>query len=365
VRVAFATDGVFPHALGGIQRHTSFLATALVRQGVEVDVIAPAGHASADQEFRVVELPWPRTPVYPLTLRRWAAQVAPAVASTGYDVVYGQGLNLWGLLPTGAPPAVFNPHGLEMCTVSRPLERAKGWPLRFAARREAAQAQRVLSLGGRLTETAIHCLGVPADRVTVVPNGVDLAYFDRGEESQRTPGLVLFVGRLFPNKGVDLLLRAFQVVSDPGATLAIVGDGPLRRELEAGSSDARVRFLGAVAEDDLIDLYRRAEFVCVPSRYDGMPTVILEAFACGTPALGSDVGAIAELIDDETGLLVPPEDVDALARALETMLGWTAERRSAAQLAARARAVERFSWDAVAARTRSVLEDVVASGRRS
>jgi len=358
VRIAFATDGFFPHTIGGMQRHTTLLANALVDLGFDVDVYAPDGHEQGDQRFRVITLPWPDDHVYPVTLHRWARRLAPAVGAGGYDAVYAQGLTLGGRVPASVAPTIYNPHGLEMFMPASPVDTAKSWPLRVAARREAKVASRVISLGGKLTEIAVRGFGIPPERVAVVPNGVDTNDFRPGDTA-REPGLLLFVGRFFRNKGVDLLLEAFASVEVPDARLLLVGSGPLRGQLESRSHDGRVTFLGAVTEDELADLYGRAACVVVPSRSDGMPTVILEAFACGTPAIASDVGAVAEMVDDETGILLTPEDVPALTAALQTMVNRPVAELDALGAAARAKAEALFSWPSVAARTAEVFEQVV------
>jgi glycosyltransferase involved in cell wall biosynthesis len=354
VRVGIVTDGLFPHAVGGIQRHTARLAPGLATLGVDVEVIAPDGHRVTDGGYDVLTLPWPESRVYPLTLRRWAERCARAVAQRDYDVVIGQGLNLWGLLPQGSPPELFHPHGLEMSTVRDPMSRLKAWPLRWAARREARQAQAVVSLGGRLGAILEKSLRVPRNRIVTIPNGVDTSEFFPGGSSD--PTTILWVGRFFANKAPDRMLDVFRRVTTSGARLVLVGDGPMRGALEA-RADPNVTFAGAVSEPELLELYRSASLVAVPSRDDGMPTVILEAFACGCPAVAFDVGAVGELVAEATGALIPPGDIDAMARSIDELLGDPA-RRAAAGAAARVKAEQEFSWPAVAGRTLAVLESL-------
>lgn len=358
MRVAFVTDGIFPHAVGGMQRHTAALADALVDEGVTVDVIAPRGHEQGDYRFRVIPLEWPETHVYPLTLFRWAARCAEAVAREPYDVVYGQGLTLWGRLPATAPPSVYNPHGLELCATGERIGDAKAWPLRFGARRQARQAALTISLGGKLTDLAEDCLRVPRDRIRVVPNAVDTARFDDVADEPRDPRLILFVGRLFANKGLDVLARAAAELP-PDVRVLVVGDGPLREEL-ARSNPPQLELAGPVSEDELRRLYARASVLAVPSRSDGMPTVILEAFACGTPVVATDVGAISELVGENTGVLLPESEPHALAAALCRLLDLPCDRRAAMADATRSLVRERFSWQAVARQTVTVLEEAAA-----
>lgn len=358
MRLGIATDGLFPHAMGGMQRHTVFLANALVAAGVDVEVIAPTGHEQGDHRFAVVTADWPGEGPYPLTLQRWSKRVAHTMRDRDYDVVYGQGLTLWGEIPPNGAPAVFNPHGLELCTIPERVARLKAWPLRVGARRQAATAARTISLGGKLTDVIVDCLNVPRERVAVVPNGVDPSYF-RFDAGRRDPRTVLFVGRLFANKGLDTLCEA-AVRLPADARVLIVGEGPLRAQLEQRYRDPRIRFLGGIGEEELHALYGSAAVLALPTRSDGMPTVILEAFCCGTPAVATDVGAISELVDDTTGALLARSDPQLLADALLRILDLSDGERETMAHATRARVETRFAWSAVAQQTKSLLEEVAA-----
>jgi glycosyltransferase involved in cell wall biosynthesis len=133
----------------------------------------------------------------------------------------------------------------------------------------------------------------------------------------------LFVGRLRIRKGVEVLLEAMARLGE-SPPLWIAGDGEhapaLRRKAEALQLGERVRFLGRVSAGQVRTLLRRARCLVVPSTYEGMPLVILEAMEAGRPIVASAVSGIPEVVlDGETGWLVPPEDPDALAAALEAV----------------------------------------------
>jgi glycogen(starch) synthase len=202
------------------------------------------------------------------------------------------------------------------------------------------------------------CLHVPRARVAIVPNGVDPAYFPF-EAVERDPRTVLFVGRLFANKGLDTLCEAALRLPDDVRVL-IVGEGPLRAQFEQRYRDPRIVFRGAIGEEELHALYGQAAVLALPTRSDGMPTVILEAFCSGTPAVATDVGAISELVDDTTGVLLPRSDPQLLADALRRILELSNEERHAMARAARMRVESRFAWNAVAQQTKSLLDEITA-----
>jgi glycosyltransferase involved in cell wall biosynthesis len=251
---------------------------------------------------------------------------------------------------------VYNPHGLELCATGSRAGNVKAWPLRIGARRQAAQAAITISLGGKLTGLAERCLHVPGERIRVVPNAVDASRFDDLTDEVRDPRLILFVGRLFPNKGLDVLARAAKELP-PDVRVLVVGDGPLRATVDRVP---QLELAGPVTDDELRRLYARASVLAVPSRSDGMPTVILEAFACGTPAVATDVGAISELVSEDTGVLLPELEPHALASGLTEMLSLPADRRAAIGAATRSLVRDRFSWQAVARQTKHVLEEAAS-----
>ncbi len=140
---------------------------------------------------------------------------------------------------------------------------------------------------------------------------------------------VLFVGNLVPVKGIDRLFRAMAEL--PQARLRIVGDGPLRRKLarlavKLGIHD-RVDFLGRKPPKEVADLMRAADVLCLPSRSEGMPNVVLEALACGAPVVATAVGEIPFLIrDGVNGAVVAGEDDDTVAAGLAAALRTVLER---------------------------------------
>lgn len=166
-------------------------------------------------------------------------------------------------------------------------------------------------------------------RVEVLPHGVDLRRF-RPRPREAGPVLrLLAVGRLVEKKGIQVLVDAVASLATP-FRLRIVGEGPARGRIERAVADAglrdRVELVGATTHAELPDEIASADVVVVPSvtdaggDRDGLPNVVLEAMACGRPVVASDVGAISAAIrDGETGLLVPPGDARALARALERL----------------------------------------------
>lgn len=195
-----------------------------------------------------------------------------------------------------------------------------------------------------------------------------------------TPDIdVLAVGRLVPKKGFDLLVRAAALlVGDrPDLRIVVVGDGPERPALEALIDELgvrpNVRFAGSMEHGDALHHLARAAVVCLPARIapdgdrDSMPVVLKEAMAAGVPVVGTAVVAIPEMVDNEVGRLVAPEDPEALARALAELVD-DPQERARLGAAGRRRVQERFTLDAEVARLRELFtrwaEGSARPGRR-
>jgi glycosyltransferase involved in cell wall biosynthesis len=162
--------------------------------------------------------------------------------------------------------------------------------------------------------------GVPRNRIVVIPNFVDTRRFAPAAEAPEPRSLV-FVGRLSPEKNLEALLEALAGLD--GTSLTVVGDGPLRADLEAHADRLGIdaQFVGPVAHERLPEILGRAEAFVLPSRYEGHPKAAIEAMACGLPLIGTDVPGIRDLVHDgETGVLCGTS-ASEIREAVERVLG--------------------------------------------
>ena len=259
--------------------------------------------------------------------------------------------------------AMFHTLG-EVKNRSRISEREQG-PRIEAERAVAQQAERIVVASRDEQQQLVRLYGAEAARIAVVPCGVNLDLFRpvAKEEARRQLGLrdddriLLFVGRIEPLKGVDILLgAAAQMEGEPDCFVLVVGGDSSTREgevahlrdlaSELGIAE-RVSFLGAVDHERLPLFYSAADVCVVPSFYESFGLVALEAMACGTPVVASRVGGLAGTVrDSETGYLIPWRCPEPFAERLELLLGNEELRRAFGQSAREA--VERFRWGNVA-----------------
>ena len=194
--------------------------------------------------------------------------------------------------------------------------------------------------------------GIETD-ISVIPNGIDCSQFKPTDAESNHQ--LLFVGRLKDGKGPHYLLDAFGRLATayPGLSLTLVGDGPLRSELETqaaqlGVSD-RVEFLGEVPNDELPRLYNESLAFVLPSLSEGLPRTVLEAMACGTPVVTSDLEQLRPIVDG-VGYTAEPGSPADLRTALDDLLqlNGTGERFGER---ARKRVEQQYSWETTVEKT--------------
>ncbi len=211
---------------------------------------------------------------------------------------------------------------------------------RFVALSEFARSRYVLA-------------GIPAEKITVKPNGVA----DTGIRSNGTGAAILFVGRLSKEKGVATLINAARSFTHP---VRIIGDGPLKNELEA-ASPPNVTFLGHLSRDKVIYEMAQARCLVLPSVwYEAFPLVLIEAYSIGLPVIASRIGSLVELVEDGvTGLHFAPDDVAGLVRVIEQL---TSDATLSARMgyASRERYEQRFSPNCVLNDLEKIYHSVMA-----
>jgi glycosyltransferase involved in cell wall biosynthesis len=293
-----------------------------------------------------------------------AAQVSAARRLLGerrFDVVHAHWLIPQGVVAKslgrrdrGHIPYVVTSHGGDLFGF-------RGKLLQTAKRRVAASAAAMTVVSTAMRDEAAR-IGLRPKQLVVLPMGVDLNQrFTADPRVVRSRDELLFVGRLVPKKGLRHLLDALPAIikQHPTAYLSIAGFGPEEAALRIQARDLgiadRIRFLGAVPQTSLPELYRRAAVLVAPFVRDrsgdqeGLPVVLMEAVGCGCPAVVGDVAGIDDLLGEAPRKFrVQPADRSALAAAVSAVLANPAAARQRV-LAMRERLADTFDWDRVAA----------------
>ncbi len=310
------------------------------------------------------------------SLRAFAA-VRRLLARHRFDVIHDNQSLGWGLLAIRAL-------GLPLvATIHHPLtiDRARGFdpPSPFRQRWDkvrfypllmqglvARRMRHVVTVSDASARAVAAELRVPAERIRVVPNGVDCEAFRPLPKVPRVPGRVVFVGNLEDaNKGALYLLRALAALPPP-AHLVVATGGISRQAWLDGLLDGlglrgRVHLRTRVTQPELTRLYATAEVAVSPSLFEGFGFPAAEAMACGLPLVAARGGALPDLVGD-AGVVVPVADAPALADALGGLLADPA-RRAALGSAARERVQARFRWEVAATQLAAVYEEAVRAHR--
>ena len=238
-------------------------------------------------------------------------------------------------------PVIVTTRGSDINLIAR--HRAPAALIRWAARHAAG----LVTVSQALKE-ALVALGVSADKVSVLRNGVDLELFypvEREAERRRLDlanATLISVGNLVEGKGHDVVIKALTQL--PQTTLLVAGEGPQERALKTlartlGVTE-RVRFLGNVAQQELRRYYTAADVLVLASAREGWPNVLLEVMACGTPVIATRVGGIPEIVAaGGPGILVDERTPEAIIAAVRALFADTPDRARTRRYA------EQFGWD--------------------
>jgi glycosyltransferase involved in cell wall biosynthesis len=246
---------------------------------------------------------------------------------------------------------------------------ARDWISRHLARKVLRRADQVLVVSRDLERVALACKGVRRERVTTIANGCDADLFrPRDRLAARSlhaiepdARLLLYVGRLVPEKGLSELLDAVTALrrDDQSIRLAIIGGGPMRAELQARidkTMPAGISLLGPADPPLVASWMAAADLVVLPSYSEGYPNVLVETLACGRPFVATPVGGVTEIADTSCAVLVPPRNSGALARGILEALRRDWDPVALARLHSR-------SWEDAARETLAVCNRAVMESR--
>ncbi len=223
-------------------------------------------------------------------------------------------------------------------------------------------ASHIIALSEDL-KSATKKFGIPDEKITVIPNGVNISQFPMGADEYRE-AQIIFVGSLIERKGVNFLIEAMSIINKtyPEVKLLLVGEGKNREEYERRVSKLdlgnSITFLGTQSQKRVSELMRQSRLFVLPSIEEGQGVVLVEALASGTPCVGSRVGGIPDVISADVGALVEAGDVNALASAILQYLKddhlWSQTSKNA-----RIRAENMYNWDELAKRIVRIYTQVL------
>jgi glycosyltransferase involved in cell wall biosynthesis len=372
-----------PRIVGGIARHCFGLAKALVKEKHEVHVVtlgfpgAPIfEEVDGVKVHRVsIELGHPSFITWTFLFNHFMEKkVATLNRDIDFDLLH---IHDWLTASSGitikyhlAKPLVSTVHSTEIGRVyslrnpeSYLIDGLEWWMI--------YEASKVIVCSNSMKGELEHHFHIQSEKSSVIPNAIDTSVYSKSfdrEAVRRKYGIgpyekmVLFVGRLVPQKGVEYLVKAVPsiVQNHGGAKFVISGEGWFKSNLENLAARTgygyRIRFLGFIPDSELIELSMCTDVLVVPSVYEPFGIVALEGMAAGVPVVVSNIGGLADIVEhDRTGVLVYPEKPESIAWGVNKVLS---DRRYSDWLTKNAKKhVQKvYSWEAVAKKTSKVYE---------
>jgi glycogen(starch) synthase len=384
-----------PRVIGGISPHVYFLSKSLAKNGVKVHVVtcdfpgAPA-HEIIDgvDVYRIDSYKNPSpdfaTWVYlmNLNMQKEAAEIAAKLPEP-IDVFHAHD---WLVATTGIglkhvfrKPLIVTMHSTEIgrrdglhTTTEHMIHETEAW-LTY-------EAWRVICCSHYMMSHVKWAFGLPSDKLSMVPNGVNPHTYDNLEKQDLSDfrrkyalpqeKIVLYVGRLVYEKGIHILINAVpKVLAKAEAKFIIVGSGYMQEQLSnivrSMRLEHKVLFTGFVDEENLLKLQKIANVSVVPSLFEPFGIVALEAMAAKSPVVVSDTGGLGEIVQhDMTGIKVYPNNTDSLAWGINKILTDDNYARTIAETAYKV-ILEKYDWDKIARQTRNLYEAVLGEYNRS
>lgn len=366
--IALLTDGIHPFVLGGMQKHSLGLCRALAWSGVKVILFhgIPEGNPVPSNE-EVVQaifpngnlpsvLPEINTVIFPAAgkvpghylrrSKRFSREIARQLNQYKVDLIYCQGFTGWTILENKMrqAPVWVNFHGLNM------FQKSFGWRaqlesfmLRGPVKSQSQRADKVISLGGRLTEILLE-MGISSSKILVQPNGLDQFWYEHTEKIKiNTPRKILFVGRNDKVKGLDLLFPVLNMFTTDKVEFHFVG--PFYSSESKNNSN--IIFHGVISDEtEMRSLMDKMDFAICSSYSEGMPTFLLEAMSRSCALISTDVGAVSELVTTQNGILIIPGSTEALYSGIKKGIEMSDEELLNMKQASLSHAAK-FTWNSI------------------
>jgi glycosyltransferase involved in cell wall biosynthesis len=376
MRIALLTDGVFPYVIGGMQKHSFYLAKYFALNKIHVDLYHTANDQSAAESLscfsqdeklfiRSFVIPFPKLDRFPghyiREMYAYSKLIFSKLKENGpVDFVYVQGLcgmKLFENKTQFITPAGVNFHGLEMFQKTADLRsKLEQFLFRKPVLRSLKNADVVFSLGGKLTELLI-AQGISRDKISQVSIGIDPSWLNNGRQiSHSARRTFVFIGRYERRKGIEELMLVLNRMHDASFEFHFIGNIPEEKRVKADN----LHFWGNISDANKIkSVLAVADVLVCPSYSEGMPTVILEAMASGLAIIASNVGAVSEQVSMVNGILIKPGDTDDLENALRKMINIDPETLQNMKQHSVKMIRERFLWEAIITKNISEIQKVI------
>jgi glycosyltransferase involved in cell wall biosynthesis len=357
IQVVFCTDGVYPQLVGGIQKHTRLLVEELARLNLfEIIVIHQHYQTQVfDASLGIREVGLKRqkqSSNYLLNEYYYSKQVFEALQEFPNAIIYAQGLAVWSGIASVGNRVILNPHGLEFYQALSLKDKLKAIPYQLIFSYLFSKARHVVSLGGRLTGLLQQHIS-RSSKIVVLPNAINLPEkkFVR-TNFNASPVKLLFVGRFAANKGINILIEAAGQLNSDGykdkLEFHFVGKGPLFDHFNTTVKESNIIFHGFADDQLLHELYCQCDVFVLPTLFEGMPTVVLEAMSYSLPIIVTDTGATTDMVNADNGYIIEKSNVQSLKDAIKSYFDLTQSAKQQMAEQSYHKVASQFTWNIIA-----------------
>ena len=364
IKIAFCTDGIFPHKVGGMQRHSKLLVEALVKyKDLEITVFHPHSQKVFDTYSNLKEVSVEEIDVnknYLKECKAYSKRIYQQLINNNFDVIYSQGLSVWYKAKVFKDKLIVNPHGLEPYQAIGIKEKLVSIAFKKVFNSIFKEAKYVVSLGGKLTEiltkyTAKH-------KIVLLPNATNLPIHLDDNRNNTQILQFLFVSRFAKNKGIHILMDVINQLNAKGYSknffFHLAGKGPLFKKYSTQYAYSNVKYWGFISDEDLKQLYQTVDVFVFPTLFEGMPTVVLEAMSYQLPVIVTDVGATAELVDESNGFLIERNQPKQLMDAILKFSNLSNSHKQKLGKVSYQKVKDNFTWQAVAQKHYNLFKQI-------
>jgi glycosyltransferase involved in cell wall biosynthesis len=361
-KILLLTDGIYPFVMGGMQKHSYYLAKYFTLKGIEVTLVHCSdkhienelAHAAFDtfdkSKINFIHLKFPKLDNLPGHYVRENAFYSETIFNSlkhhlnQFDAIYAQGFAGWTFVKNKdvfTAQVFVNLHGYEMFQKPPSLKLALQHNfLKQPVKEILTLANYVYSFGGKISKI-LNSLKVEGSKIAECPIGIEESWLNNSALSVNPKRTFVFVGRFERRKGIEELNKAIQKLRASNFQIHCIGPIPERKKIIADN----VKYHGSLSNsDDIKTILTSSDVLVCPSYSEGMPTVIMEAMACGLAILATDVGAVSKQVDNSNGILLNKLSVKNLTQAMQQFITMSDEELLSKKSVSLQRVKDHFLW---------------------
>jgi len=347
MKILLVTDGIMPFILGGMQRHSTYLAKYLTLQGCEVTLVHCVDNSSSlptedqindflfngdNKLHKIIGLKFPKAKWFPghyiYNSYLYSKMIYDKIRSEiyEYDFIYAKGFTVWKLISKKkkglkAPKIGIKFHGYEMYQTSNGIKmKLQHWLLRYFVKWNTINSDVVFSYGSKITDIILK-LGVQSSFILEIPSGIDSLWLRENKLEHNSTIRFVFLGRYERRKGIEELSLAIKELIKKKINAEFHFIGPIPEKKKIISASSYLTYHGRIMDFKKIkEIMDSSDVLICPSHSEGMPNVILEAMSRGLAIIATDVGAVSQMVGNDNGILISAPKKSFIKNAINHFL---------------------------------------------